>query len=78
MAFRDGELIVQELGSKSYKHRDDEDLARHGKKQRFQVWMVSLIFLLWKWAKQRKRNFGFLSMLGFTTTMMCTWEAVLL
>ncbi|KAJ5718488.1 hypothetical protein N7488_004134 [Penicillium malachiteum] len=28
--------------------------------------------------KQRlERKFGFLSMLGFTTTMMCTWEAVL-
>ena len=27
--------------------------------------------------KQRfNRNFGFMSMLGFTTTMMCTWEAV--
>ncbi|KAJ5182359.1 Amino acid/polyamine transporter I [Penicillium cf. viridicatum] len=27
--------------------------------------------------QQFQRNFGFLSMLGFTTTMMCTWEAVL-
>jgi len=38
MAFKDGELLVQELGSKAHKHRDDEDLARHGKKQQFQVW----------------------------------------
>ncbi|PWY92298.1 amino acid transporter [Aspergillus heteromorphus CBS 117.55] len=28
--------------------------------------------------QQFQRNWGFLSMLGFTTTMMCTWEAVLL
>ncbi|MCJ1299474.1 hypothetical protein MMC08_002266 [Hypocenomyce scalaris] len=26
--------------------------------------------------QQFNRNFGFMSMLGFTTTMMCTWEAV--
>ncbi|KAJ5625824.1 Amino acid/polyamine transporter I [Penicillium lagena] len=59
MPFKHGEMEVQELGSRSQKNRDDEDLARHGKKQQFE------------------RNFGFLSMLGFTTTMMCTWEAVL-
>ncbi|PYH89328.1 amino acid transporter [Aspergillus ellipticus CBS 707.79] len=52
-------MEVQELGSTRYQDRDDEDLAKHGKKQQF------------------KRNWGFLSMLGFTTTMMCTWEAVL-
>lgn len=28
--------------------------------------------------QQFHRNFGFISMLGFTTTMMCTWEAVFL
>ncbi|KAJ6021942.1 Amino acid/polyamine transporter I [Penicillium herquei] len=59
MPFKDGEMVVQELDSSRYKNRDDEDMARQGKKQQFQ------------------RNFGFLSMLGFTTTMMCTWEAVL-
>jgi hypothetical protein len=37
MVFKDGELLVQELGSSKHKHRDDEDLARHGKKQQFQV-----------------------------------------
>ncbi|KAJ5722583.1 Amino acid/polyamine transporter I [Penicillium malachiteum] len=60
MPLKNGEMVVQELDSSRYKNRDDEDMARQGKKQQFQ------------------RNFGFLSMLGFTTTMMCTWEAVLL
>ncbi|RAL07831.1 amino acid transporter [Aspergillus homomorphus CBS 101889] len=59
MPFKHGELAVQELSSARHQARDAADLARHGKKQRFE------------------RNFGFLSMLGFTTTMMCTWEAVL-
>lgn len=38
--------------------RDEMDMAKMGKRQRFH------------------RVYGFLSMLGFTTTMMCTWEAV--
>ncbi|KAJ5127912.1 Amino acid/polyamine transporter I [Penicillium atrosanguineum] len=59
MRIKNGDMAVQELGSTGYKNRDDEDMAKQGKKQQFE------------------RNFGFLSMLGFTTTMMCTWEAVL-
>lgn len=59
MVFKDGNLAVRELSSQRYKDRDEKDMARVGKKQRFE------------------RNFSFLSMLGFTTTMMCTWEAVL-
>ncbi|PYH65005.1 amino acid permease [Aspergillus vadensis CBS 113365] len=59
MSFKHGDMAIQELGSRQYKDRDDEDMAKFGRKQRFE------------------RNFGFLSMLGFTTTMMCTWEAVL-
>ncbi|KAJ5674493.1 Amino acid/polyamine transporter I [Penicillium maclennaniae] len=59
MRIKSGDMAVRELGSSGYKNRDDEDMAKQGKKQQFE------------------RNFGFLSMLGFTTTMMCTWEAVL-
>jgi hypothetical protein len=37
MPFKDGNLVVQELSSQRYKDRDDEDLARAGKKQHLQV-----------------------------------------
>jgi hypothetical protein len=37
MPFKHGELEIQELGSRSQKNRDDEDLARHGKKQQFEA-----------------------------------------
>jgi len=37
MAFKNGEMAIQELGSSKYKSRDAEDMAKHGKKQQFQV-----------------------------------------
>ncbi|CAG8979944.1 hypothetical protein HYALB_00013368 [Hymenoscyphus albidus] len=49
-----------ELPSESALQRDNEELARLGKKAVL------------------KRNFGFLSMLGFSCTVMITWEGVLL
>ncbi|KAH8696441.1 amino acid/polyamine transporter I [Talaromyces proteolyticus] len=49
---------AQNISRKGFTRRDEIDMARLGKRQRFH------------------RIYGFLSMLGFTTTMMCTWEAV--
>lgn len=37
MVFKDGNLALRELSSQRYKDRDDEDMARAGKKQRFEV-----------------------------------------
>lgn len=37
MSFKHGEMAIQELGSRQYKDRDDEDMAKFGRKQRFEV-----------------------------------------
>lgn len=37
MRIKNGEMAVQELGSSGYKNRDDEDMAKQGKKQQFEV-----------------------------------------
>ncbi|EAS36416.3 GABA permease [Coccidioides immitis RS] len=48
-------------------HRDRNDMARMGKSQQFKVNKYL-----------PKRNFRFMSTLGFTCTLMATWESVLL
>lgn len=37
MVFKDGNLAVRELSSQRYKDRDEKDMARAGKRQRFEV-----------------------------------------
>lgn len=37
MSFKHGDMAIQELGSRQYKDRDDEDMAKFGRKQRFEV-----------------------------------------
>lgn len=37
MGFEDGNLAVRELSSQRYKDRDEKDMARVGKRQRFEV-----------------------------------------
>ena len=37
MRMKNGDMAVQELGSSGYKNRDDEDMAKQGKKQQFEV-----------------------------------------
>lgn len=37
MGFKDGNLAVRELSSQRYKDRDEKDMARVGKRQRFEV-----------------------------------------
>lgn len=39
MAFKNGEMAIQELGSSKNKSRDAEDMAKQGKRQQFQVWL---------------------------------------
>ncbi|PSS20430.1 hypothetical protein M430DRAFT_34710 [Amorphotheca resinae ATCC 22711] len=66
MAFKDGELSVEE--SPVSPHRLT---IAAGSTSQDQADMAGV------GKKQRfTRNFGFISMLGFTTTMMCSWEAV--
>ena len=60
---------------KGLTRQDEQDMAEQGKRQRFNV-RQQLRRANNHTDLTEKRNFGFMSMLGFTTTMMCTWEAV--
>jgi hypothetical protein len=44
MGFEDGNLAVRELSSQRYKDRDEKDMARVGKRQRFEVSYFRHIF----------------------------------
>ncbi|GAT24666.1 amino acid permease [Aspergillus luchuensis] len=37
MSFKHGAMAIQELGSRQYKDRDDADMAKFGRKQRFEA-----------------------------------------
>ena len=57
--------------------RDRADLLRLGKKQVLKAW-VSNVRMIKTLAYHKQRNFGFMSMLGFSCTVLVTWEAVLM
>ncbi|KAK2793892.1 hypothetical protein FQN52_000223 [Onygenales sp. PD_12] len=59
-------------------HQDHADMARLGKEQQFKV--SNLRSLRWVETAMKiiGRNFHFLSTLGFTCTLMATWESILL
>ncbi|PQE14179.1 GABA permease protein [Rutstroemia sp. NJR-2017a BVV2] len=61
MATIGGSDILPVRSSKSRNDSDNEELARLGKKS----------------VLKKQRNFGFLSMLGFSCTVMITWEGLL-
>ncbi|KAK2808798.1 hypothetical protein FQN50_004471 [Emmonsiellopsis sp. PD_5] len=53
-------------------HQDHADMARLGKEQQFKVSNLR------NQTRVETRNFHFLSTLGFTCTLMATWESILL
>lgn len=54
---------------------DKNDMSRLGKKQEFRVRLLNTT--LYTDLNIDQRNFRFYSILGFTCTLMCTWEAML-
>lgn len=71
---------VDEHGDSKPHTRDEVDMARLGKKQVLKVRpciakpCIDVSVLTYGY----QRNFGFMSMLGFSCTMMVTWEAILM
>jgi hypothetical protein len=66
---------MQEIGQMTSKELDDANLARMGKRPVLKVndfW--DALFLIRVNAKQR--NFGLMSMLGFSCTILITWEGI--
>ena len=78
--------ITSQEGQQAEHHgtkHDARDMHRLGKKQEFQV--------SWLWRSHQdedtradtdrrasiQRNFRYLTILGFTSTLMCTWEGVI-
>ena len=59
--------------------KDQVELARTGKKQILKVRIGPMTFARSTSSMliERQRNFGFMSMLGFSCTLMATWEGVL-
>lgn len=59
--------------------KDQIELARTGKKQVLKVGFGPKTSAGFKYSVliQSQRNFGFMSMLGFSCTLMATWEGVL-
>lgn len=65
-------------GTSSSKQRDEADLARLGKRSVLKVWYrystPKILYL--KSSFPKKRSFGFLAVLGFSTTILITWEGL--
>ncbi|QSS63400.1 amino acid permease [Histoplasma capsulatum] len=63
-------------------NQDQADMARLGKDQQFKASSscstLQTIFILFHGTISQRRNFRFLSTLGFTCTLMATWESILL
>jgi choline transport protein len=58
---------------------DQKDMARVGKTQELRVGRILLrVKFRATLANHQQRNFRFISILGFTAVLMCTWEAVLM
>lgn len=72
-------LVSREVeGTSSSKHRDEADLARLGKRSVLKVWYgysTSKNSMSQK-LTPKKRSFGFLAVLGFSTTILITWEGL--
>jgi choline transport protein len=72
------EVMAGEVGLHG-ESQDERDMERLGKAQQFKVGRVS-----WTWGRwrieltQKQRNFRFFTILGLTTTLMCSWESILL
>lgn len=58
--------------------QDDRDMERLGKVQEFKVRVLRLMSKHAGADEPQQRNFRFYSILGFTTTLMATWESILL
>ena len=65
------------LSGSSSQDRDRDGLARLGKKQVLKVLQKSLRIRTLSNIDPLQRNFAFMSMLGFSCTMMQTWEGIL-
>ena len=65
-----------EVEGQSTSDRDRDELARLGKKQVLKVRAQILTSIPQK-LTYGQRNFGFMSMLGFSCTTMVTWEGIL-
>lgn len=63
-------------GPSSY-DRDRDELARLGKKQVLKVSNPPSPLSKDRALTDEQRNFGFMSMLGFSCTIMVTWEGML-
>lgn len=61
-----------------HRTRDEADMARLGKRQVLKVGSRERPRFRRVATNRRKRNWGFMSMLGFSCTMMVTWEAILM
>ena len=75
-AFESGDGYDEMPSEHSRKTRDDLELTRLGKKPVLKVCkcISTYIFCI----DELQRYFGFLSMLGFSCTVMITWEGVLM
>lgn len=67
---------VEIEGQSSYDH-DRDDLARLGKRQVLKVRNGQFLSAQSGRLTDGQRNFGFMSMLGFSCTIMVTWEGLL-
>lgn len=66
------------IGGNRYYQKDVDTLARLGKKQVLKVQFDLEAFPAYLWhANESKRRFGFLSLFGFSCTILITWETVL-
>lgn len=65
-------------GTVSSEHRDEADLARLGKRSVLKVRYIqgTLKITCLKSLFAKKRSFGFMAVLGFSTTILITWEGL--
>lgn len=72
---------MHEIGSPSSNELDDANLARMGKRPVLKVkWLAFDTFVRplpnERFTNSDKRNFGLMSMLGFSCTILITWEGL--
>ena len=70
----DGGIELSNIGTKQ--KSDDNDLARLGKTPVLKA-LIPSICVFWP-NKFLQRNFGFMSILGFSCTVLITWEGLLM
>lgn len=78
---RGDQHMAREIGaSSSSKQRDEVNLARLGKRGVLKVSLQQSSlsprsqYLYWQVSFKKQRNFGFMAVLGFSTTILITWE----